>query len=58
MTGKPINLRQARKRKAREDASRKADDNAASHGLSAEQKPLARARAEKQRRDLDGLKRG
>lgn len=57
MTGKIVNLRQARKRKAREDAAREADANAAQHGLTKEQKSLAKARADKQRRDLDGHER-
>lgn len=57
MSGKIVNLRLARKRKAREDAAGQADRNAARHGLSAEQKSLARALSDKDRRDLDGKKR-
>ena len=55
---KPINLRQARKRKLREAAREEADRNAAGHGIPKAAKRLAKARAEKAARELDGKKRG
>lgn len=58
MSGKPINLRQARKRKQREASAKQADANAALHGLSKQQKALAAARKDADRRGLDGKKRG
>jgi len=57
MNGKVVNLRQARKRKARDEKAKQADANAASHGLSKATVNLAKARAEKSDRDLDGHKR-
>ena len=57
MTGKVVNLRQARKRKDREGKAKEADANAALHGLSKATTDLAKARAEKQQRDLDGHQR-
>lgn len=57
MTGKVVNLRQARKRKARDAKAKQADENAVSHGLSKETVDLAKARSEKSDRDLDGHKR-
>ncbi len=57
MTGKVVNLRQARKRKAREDKAKEADANALSHGLSKAAVDLSKARSDKSERDLDGHKR-
>ena len=50
----PVNLNRFRKQKARDEKRREADANAAKHGLTKAQKELARARAEKAKRDLDG----
>lgn len=52
-----INLRAARKAKDRDTARAKGDENAAKFGRTKAEKELERARAEKARRDLDGLKR-
>lgn len=49
-----VNLRTARKAKARDDARAKADENAAKFGRSKAEKDLQAARAEKAARDLDG----
>jgi len=57
MTGKIVNLRQARKRKARDEKAQKGDANAALHGVSKATVDLAKARSEKSDRDLDGHKR-
>lgn len=48
-----INLRQARKGKARENARAKGDENAAKFGLTKAERDLQKARAEKSARDLD-----
>ena len=56
MTGKVVNLRQARKRKARDEKAKQADANSTSHGLSKATVDLAKARSEKTDRDLDGHK--
>ena len=48
------NLNRFRKQKARDDKRRKGDENAARHGLSKDQKALAKARSDKAARDLDG----
>lgn len=52
-----VNLRQARKRKARAAKRDAADVAAAKHGRSKAEKRLLEARAEKAARDLDGVKR-
>jgi hypothetical protein len=52
-----INLRSARKAKAREDQRAKADENAAKHGRSKAEKTLVAARMAKENRDLDGHER-
>ena len=57
MTGKIINLNQARKRKARAEKSEAAEANAVSHGLSKTVRDLSEARKEKAKRDLDGHQR-
>ncbi|WP_136441560.1 DUF4169 family protein [Pacificoceanicola onchidii] len=49
-----VNLNQFRKRKTREDKRRAGDENAAKHGVSKAEKTLAKARLEKENRDLDG----
>jgi hypothetical protein len=54
VTGKVVNLRQARKRKGREDKAKQADVNAAVHGLSKATVDLAKAREDKSKRDHDG----
>jgi len=57
MTGKVVNLRQARKRNSREEKAKAADANAVSHGLTKEVRDLTEARNDKANRDLDGHKR-
>ena len=51
---KIINLNKFRKSRARDEKRREADANAARHGLSKGQKDLAKARAERAKRELDG----
>ena len=51
-----INLGKARKQKAREEARKKADANAAMHGLTRVEKALAKARREQDGSRLDGHK--
>ncbi len=51
-----INLGKARKDRAREEAQRKADENAAMHGLTRVEKALAKARREQESGKLDGQK--
>ncbi|GGC03335.1 DUF4169 domain-containing protein [Marivita lacus] len=48
------NLNQFRKTKARKDKRASADENAVKFGRTKAQKDLEKARAEKDRRDLDG----
>ncbi len=57
MSGKIINLRQARKGKARQEKAARADENAVKHGLPKAVRSLDAARREKDARDLDGKKR-
>ena len=52
-----INLRLARKAKARGEADRLAAVNCVAHGRSKAEKQLSRAEAERARLRLDGLKR-
>ncbi len=52
-----INLRAARKAKDRAAARAKGDENAAKFGRTKAEKDLEKARTDKARRDLDGLKR-
>lgn len=52
-----INLRRARKAKARAEAQKDAAANRAAHGISKETRSLADARAEKAAKDLDAHKR-
>lgn len=51
-----INLRKARKERARSDAERRAEDNRALHGLSKAEKSLAKARREQEEARLSGLR--
>lgn len=51
-----INLGKARKQRARAEARKKADDNAAMHGLTRVEKALAKARREQENGKLDGHK--
>ncbi|MDH3665637.1 MAG: DUF4169 family protein [Paracoccaceae bacterium] len=55
-SGKPVNLRQWRKRRKRAAARLEADANAARHGQGAAVRRLHEARTEKTARDLDGHK--
>lgn len=57
MSGKIVNLRQAKKRRTHEDKAREADANAVQYGQKKAATDLAKARAEKSARDLDGHKR-
>ena len=52
-----INLRQARKARARADDQRHAAENRATHGRTKAEKALAKAEAERLRARLDGSKR-
>jgi hypothetical protein len=52
-----VNLRQARKQKARAEDRRKADANAARFGLSKAQRNQIKAEADKAARDLEGHRR-
>lgn len=54
---KPVNLRQHRKRKQREDKAKAAEANRVAHGTPKAVSGLAKARAEKAARALDGHKR-
>ncbi|MEM1431386.1 MAG: DUF4169 family protein [Pseudomonadota bacterium] len=53
----PINLNQARKRRAKADAKRAADRNAAFHGLTKAKKMAARAEKERDERRHAGGRR-
>jgi len=57
MSGKVVNLRQARKRKAREADAKTGDTNAARFGVSKAEREIRTAQEEKAARDLDGHKR-
>ncbi len=52
----PVNLNRYRKLKARAERQVRGERNAARFGQTGAQKDLARARADKARRDLDGHK--
>ncbi|AUC55425.1 DUF4169 domain-containing protein [Sagittula sp. P11] len=54
---KVVNLNRFRKQKSRDEKRREGDTNAAQHGLTKAQKTLAKARTDKERRDLDGHER-
>jgi hypothetical protein len=51
--GDLVNLRRARKRKARENAEAAASVNRSLHGLPKPEREAANARAAKEKRDLD-----
>lgn len=53
---KPVNLKQARKRKARAEKAVKAEANRIAHGQPKAATELAKARAAKAARELDGKK--
>lgn len=55
-SGKPVNLRQWRKHRRRDEAKAAADENAARHGQSGAVRRLNEARAKKADDDLDGHK--
>lgn len=48
-----VNLRRARKTKARSEKEREADANRARHGVAKPVRDLAKARAEKEKQSLD-----
>ncbi|SDD80288.1 DUF4169 family protein [Ruegeria marina] len=52
--GKPVNLNQFRKQKARAEKKARAEQNVVKFGRSKAEKQLDRARADKARRDLEG----
>ena len=52
-----VNLRQARKRKARGDAEKEAAQNRVSFGLGKAERKLAKAEQERAARTLDGARR-
>ena len=52
-----VNLKNARKAKARKDAAKDGDANRAAHGRSKSEKSLTKALKDKAARDLDGHKR-
>ena len=54
---KPVNLRQYRKRKQREDKAAAAEANRVKHGTPKAVSDLAKARAEKAAKALDGHRR-
>ncbi len=57
MSGKIVNLRQARKRKAREVEAKTGDANAARFGVSKHERKARAKETDKAIRDLDGHKR-
>lgn len=56
MSEGPVNLNRFRKAADRTKAKARADENAIKFGRTKEQRMLEKARAEKDRRDLDGHK--
>ena len=52
MTGEIVNLRRARKAKARADAAAQAEANRTKHGISKSVRDLAKTRVQKTERDL------
>ena len=52
-----VNLRMARKRRARDDASERAERNRLAHGRTRARRDAARGEAERAARTLDGAKR-
>ena len=57
MPGKPVNLRHARKHKARAEARTEADANAARHGEARPVRSLREAREDLEARRLEGHRR-
>lgn len=57
MTGRIVNLKQARKRKARAAAAKTGDANAARFGVSKAEREARTAKEKKAARDLDGHRR-
>ena len=57
MPGKPVNLRHARKHKARAEARAEADANAARHGEARPVRSLREAREDLEARRLEGHRR-
>lgn len=57
MSGKVVNLRRARKARARDEARRRGDENAARHGADMASRAVTRFEAEALKRRLDGAKR-
>ncbi len=53
MTGEVVNLRRERKRKARQAAEAEAAANRSLHGVPKTKRTLAKARAQKERQDLE-----
>ena len=51
---KIINLRTRSKQATRQEERRKGNENAASHGMTKAERLITQARADKDRRDLDG----
>jgi hypothetical protein len=51
-----VNLRRARKNRARAEKARNADVNRAKHGVAKSTRDLAKARTEKAERDVEGHK--
>jgi hypothetical protein len=54
---KPVNLRRARKQKARAEKAKQAQSNRMAHGQPKSAIQIAKVKAEKAARDLDGKKR-
>jgi hypothetical protein len=54
--GEIVNLRKARKAKARDEKTKTADANRILHGTSKRLRDMAKARSEKSARDLDAHK--
>ncbi len=57
MTSKPINLRQHRKRKQREDKAKTAEANRVAHGTPKSISDLAKARQEMARKQIEAHRR-
>ncbi|MES2294775.1 MAG: DUF4169 family protein [Pseudomonadota bacterium] len=56
--GEIVNLRRARKAKARDEKEKTADANRVLHGTPKDMRDLAKARTAKSARDLDAHKKG
>ncbi len=57
MSAKIVNLRNARKRSARIEKAKTAEENSVSYGLNKDARMLSKARKLKSERELDGHKR-